>query len=88
MEKAPSSGKTTALAGIGATQLVTLLLYTVHRFGIDDMTPEVAGAIVGVAMALGGGIMHELQRMRERREAKDETPNGEFGGAPTAPPAT
>lgn len=86
MEKQPSQGKTTALAGIGATQLVTLLLYTVHRFGIDDMTPEVAGAIIGVSMAIGGGIAHEVQRWRERKEAKNEKPNGDFGGAPAPEP--
>lgn len=87
MEKAPSSGKTTAIAGIATSQAITLLLYVVHLFGINDMPPEVAGAIIGLSTALAGAIMHVLQRNREKKDYENEEPNGVIGGPGVAPVA-
>ncbi len=84
--KPPSSGKTAAISGMAATQCVTLLLYIVHCFGVNDMTPEVAGAIIAIASTIAGGIMHELQRAREKKEAKNAEPNGVMGGPEPAQP--
>jgi hypothetical protein len=67
MDKPASAGKTAAIAGMAATQSVTLLLYIVHKFGIDDMTPEVAAAIIGVATTIAGAIMHGFQRSEEKK---------------------
>lgn len=68
MEQAPSAGKTAAIAGLTATQAVTLLLYVVHCWGINDMTPEVAAAIIGLAVTFTGAIMHVSQRREEKKE--------------------
>lgn len=57
-----TSGQQMALAGVTSSQMVTLLLYAVHRFGIDDMTPEVAAAIVGAATVMGGTFSHYLEK--------------------------
>ncbi|MEI6283176.1 MAG: hypothetical protein WCP82_10780 [Alphaproteobacteria bacterium] len=85
MEKAPSTGKTTAIAGMAGTQAVTLLLYVVHCFGINDMTPEVASAIIGLSITLAGAVMHILQRRQEKRTFDNEEPNGVTGGPGAAP---
>ena len=69
MEKSPSSGKTAFIGVSGGTSGVVLLLYVVHRFGIDDMTPEVASAIITLAGGVAGAIMHALQRHEESKEA-------------------
>jgi len=63
----PSAGKQVALAGLSATQAVTLLMFVCEKLGLTGVTPEIAAAIIGLAMALAGGIMHDLQRKRERR---------------------
>lgn len=68
MNEPASVGKTTAIAGLGATQAVTLLIYVSDKIGLSDMTPEVAGAIIGFATMLAGAVMHDLQRRQERRE--------------------
>lgn len=68
MNEPASAGKTTAIAGLGATQAVTLLMYAADKIGLSDMTPEVAGAIIGFATMLAGAVMHDLQRRQERRE--------------------
>ncbi len=81
MEKAPSAGKTAAIAGLGATQAVTLLLYVVHKFGIDDMTPEVAASIIGLAVTVAAAIMHIFQRSEEKKESDNANiTNGVMGG--------
>lgn len=71
----PSSGKTVAVAGLSTGQAVVLLLYVVHKFGIDDMTPEVAVSIISLAVGLAAAIMHHCQRATER---KNEGPAHEF----------
>lgn len=64
----PSAGKSVAAAGLSATSGVTLLLYVVHIFGINDMPPEVAAAIIGLSTAAAGAVMHHCQRKTERLE--------------------
>lgn len=64
----PSAGKTTAIAGLSSTQAVVLLLYVVHRWGINDMTPEVAASIIGLATTITGLLMHTSQRNGEKKE--------------------
>ncbi len=84
VDSPPSTGKSVAVAGLSATSGVTLLLYVVHKFGIDDMPPEVAAAIIGLATTVAGAIMHDFQRRAERRINAAET-NGVMGGPqPTA----
>lgn len=77
MEQAPSSGKTVAIAGLSTGQAIVLLLYIVHKFGIDDMTPEVATAIISFACGITAAFMHRNQRIKE-----NEVPpsNGVTGG--------
>lgn len=77
MEQAPSSGKTTAIASLSTGQAIVLLLYVVHKFGIDDMTPEVATAIISFAGLVAGALMHTFQRKQER--AEDAKPNHGHG---------
>lgn len=79
------NGGTTALAGIGATQAVTLLLYIMHKCGVDDMTPEVASAFVGVGAVVVGWIVHRLDARRpdKRRSDRDPTPEPLPAGAQT-----
>lgn len=67
-----TSGQQTALAGVTSTQLVTLLLYVVHFFGINDMTPEVAASIVGLATAVAGAVMHRVERHERPRNQRAE----------------
>lgn len=80
MEQAPSTGKTVAIAGLSTGQAVVLLLYVVHKFGIDDMTPEVAVSIISVAVTVASALMHHAQRMQEKKESDNEPP-------PAVPPA-
>ncbi len=68
MNQPPSSGKTIAVAGMSATQGVTLLLYVCHKLGIQDMTVDVASAIICIAAGAAGAVIHDVQRKRERRE--------------------
>lgn len=83
----PSAGKTVAIAGVSATQLVTLLLWVSPKFGITDMNDAVAASIVGIAMAFAGAIMHTLQRKEEKRNAQaDAETNGVTGGPDVQPP--
>lgn len=70
IERAPSAGKTTFIGVSSGTSGVVLLLYIVHKCGIDDMTPEVAGAIITLAGGIAATIMHNIQRHQENREAK------------------
>lgn len=85
MEKAPSAGKTTFIGVSGGTSGVVLLLYIVHKCGIDDMTPEVAAAIITLAGGIAGAVMHVFQRTEEKKEAKDEAAtNGVMGGPEAA----
>ncbi len=89
MEKASSNGKNAAIAGLAGTQAVTLLLYIVHKFGVDDMTPEVANAIIGVSMVIGGGIYHTLEKLsfeRQRKRDNAHNVNGQPGAAAAVVP--
>ena len=70
MEQEPSAGKTVAIAGLSTGQAVVLLLYVVHRWGIDDMTPEVAVSIISVAVSVAATIMHVIQRRTENANAQ------------------
>lgn len=70
IERAPSSGKTTFIGVSSGTSGVVLLLYVVHKCGIDDMTPEVAAAIITLAGGVAATIMHTLQRYQENKEQK------------------
>ena len=85
MEQAPSAGKTIAIAGLSTGQAIVLLLYVVHKFGIDDMTPEVATSIISVAVTLAGGIMHHMQRVTEKKEFEHEAHNPVIGGPAAGP---
>lgn len=78
MEQAPSSGKTVAIAGLSTGQAIVLLLYVVHKFGIDDMTPEVATAIISFAVSIAAAFMHHNQR--EKEHAEPPALNGVTGG--------
>ena len=82
MDQPSSVGKQVALAGLSATQAVTLLLYVCNKLGMDDMTPEVAGAIIGVAVAAAGGIMHDVQRRRERKDRERKAALKAMEGGP------
>lgn len=79
MEQSPSTGKTVAIAGLSTGQAVVLLLYVVHKFGIDDMTPEVAVSIISVAVTIAATIMHTFQRHEEKKES-NENAHGITGG--------
>lgn len=65
IEQAPSIGKSTMIAALATSQAVTVLLYVVHLFGINDMPPEVATAIVGLAFGAPAYMLHFQQRKRE-----------------------
>ena len=62
----PSAGKTFAISSSTTSAAIILLLYTAHKFGVDDLTPEVASAIITLAMGLAGLVMHTIQRNGER----------------------
>lgn len=64
-----SAGQTVAIAGLSATQGVTLLLYVSDKIGLTDMTPEVAASIIGVAAAIAAGILHDVERRRAAKRA-------------------
>ncbi len=85
MEEAPSAGKTVAIAGLSTGQAVVLLLYVVHKWGIDDMTPEVAVSIISVAVSVAATIMHLIQRRTEH--ADENHPAGVVGGPAGTPGA-
>lgn len=68
MEKAPSAGKTVAIGGFSASSAIVLTLYVAKHCGLDDMTPEVAAALVSIAIGLAGAIMHQNQRSTEAKE--------------------
>lgn len=70
MEQAPSSGKTAFIGLSSGTAGIVVLLYVVHKLGIDDMTPEVAGAIITIAGGIAASIMHNVQRYKENKEPK------------------
>lgn len=72
MEKAPSAGKTVAIGGFSASSAIVLTLYVAKHCGLDDMTPEVAAAIVSLAIGFAGAIMHNTQRHEEKKT--DPTP--------------
>ena len=65
MEKSPSSGKTVAIGGFSASSAIVLTLYVAKHMGLDDMTPEVAAAIVSLAIGVAGAVMHSSQRKKE-----------------------
>lgn len=65
-----SAGQQAALTGVSSTQAVTLLLYVVHLFGMNDMPPEVAAAIIGLAYAAAGGIMHYFSTKRLKHASR------------------
>lgn len=77
---AASAGKTVAIAGVTATQFVVVLMWFCQHFGIPDMTLDVASAIISIATAFAGGVMHVDQRKREKKEREDEKENGVTGG--------
>lgn len=70
IERAPSAGKTAFIGVSGGTSGVVLLLYVVHKCGIDDMTPEVAAAIITLAGGVAATVMHTIQRSQESKEQK------------------
>lgn len=80
MEQEPSAGKTVAIAGLSTGQAVVLLLYCVHKFGIDDMTPEVAVSIISVAVSITAAIMHTLQRRNENAQSNAQAAAPVIGG--------
>lgn len=82
LEQSPSSGKTTAIASFGTGQAIVLLLYIVHKFGIDDMTPEVAAAIIGFAATVVAVFMHKSQRKQEATNGNSPTPPTQLGATP------
>lgn len=82
-EQSPSGGKTLAIGAMSTAQGVTVLLWFVHKFGIDDMPPEVAAAIIGFAGLVAGAIMHHAQRKKENEQENEAA--GVVGG-PVAQP--
>lgn len=85
MEKTGSAGKNAFMGVSGGSTGIVLLLYTVHKFGIDDMTPEVAAAIITFASGVGAAIAHAIGAWLEGRKRKNAEP-GVTGGAPAAEP--
>lgn len=85
MENKPSSaGKTAAIAGVTATQFVILLMWACQHFGIPDMTIDVATAIVSIATAMAGGLMHLNQRHSEKKEKESNAQTNGVTGGPGA----
>ena len=60
----PSAGKTFAISAGTSNASVVVLIYTCHVWGLD-MPPEVAGALITLAMGLTGLLMHLQQRKNE-----------------------
>jgi hypothetical protein len=64
----PSSGKTVVIGGSVAIACQKILQVVGHDvWGLPWMTPDIAGDIMIVAVALAGWLMHSDQRRKERK---------------------
>lgn len=78
MEQAPSTGKTVAIGGFSSASGIVLLLYIAKHVGLDDMTPDVAAAIIGFGIGGAAMIMHREQRKKENEQVNQA--GGVIGG--------
>ncbi len=69
VEKSPSTGKTVAISSALGLSVLDLLYTTGHDiYKLDWMTMQYCTDLMVVSSAIAGGIMHLLQRNKEKKD--------------------
>lgn len=81
MEKTASTGKTVAIAVTIPTALQDVLWTVLNEiYHFEWATPRFIASLVLLAAFIASGVMHLLQRKKEKKELANEEPNGVIGG--------